>query len=94
MLIPQTALSSEALEGVIKEFFLREGTEYGEREVSLETKVKQVRRQLERGEVVVVYDEESESVDIVSKNSARYKSLVAPASASENHDSGDKANNQ
>lgn len=93
MLIPQTALSDEALEGVIKEFVLREGTEYGEREVSLETKVKQVRRQLDRGEVVVVYDEESESVDIVSKSSARYRSLMASTSANESHDSGDKASN-
>jgi uncharacterized protein YheU (UPF0270 family) len=93
MLIPQSALSDEALEGVIKEFVLREGTEYGEQEVSLETKVKQVRRQLDRGEVVVVYDEESESVDIVSKNSSRYRSLIAPTSADKSNDSGDKTNN-
>jgi uncharacterized protein YheU (UPF0270 family) len=77
MIIPQSAISSEALEGIIKEFVLREGTEYGATEVSLETKVKQVQRQLERGDVVIVFDEATESVDLVSKNSTRYASLLA-----------------
>ena len=76
MIIPQSALSSEALLGIIKEFVLREGTEYGATEVSLETKVKQVERQLERGDVVIVFDEASESIDLVSKGSSRYKSLL------------------
>lgn len=77
MIIPQSAISSEALEGIIKEFVLREGTEYGATDVSLETKVKQVQRQLDRGDVVIVFDEATESVDLVSKNSYRYKSLLA-----------------
>jgi uncharacterized protein YheU (UPF0270 family) len=77
MIIPKSALSSEALVGIIKEFVLREGTEYGATEVTLETKIKQVERQLERGEVVIVFDEPSESIDLVSKGSARYKSIVA-----------------
>lgn len=77
MIIPQSALSSEALLGIIKEFVTREGTEYGAVEVSLETKVKQVQRQLERGDVVIVFDEGTESVDLVSKGSQRYKTLLA-----------------
>ncbi len=76
MIIPQSALSQEALLGVIKEFVLREGTEYGATDVSLETKVKQVQRQLDRGDVVIVFDQESESIDIVSKNSQRYRTLL------------------
>jgi uncharacterized protein YheU (UPF0270 family) len=44
---------------------LREGTEYGERDVSLEDKVSQVTRQLRRGEARIVFDPESESIDIV-----------------------------
>ncbi len=77
MIIPQSALSAEALLGVIKEFVTREGTEYGAQEVSLETKVRQVQKQLERGDVVIVFDEGSESVDLVSKGSQRYRSLLA-----------------
>jgi uncharacterized protein YheU (UPF0270 family) len=76
MIIPQSAISSEALEGIIKEFVLREGTEYGATDISLETKVKQVHRQIDRGDVVIVFDEATESVDLVSKNSSRYKSLI------------------
>lgn len=76
MIIPQSALSQEALLGVIKEFVLREGTEYGATDVSLETKVKQVQRQLDRGDVVIVFDQESESIDIVSKSSQRYRTLL------------------
>lgn len=75
MIIPQSALSADALIGVIKEFVLREGTEYGLNDVPLDTKVAQVQRQLDRGDVVIVFDSESESIDIVSKSSARYKTL-------------------
>lgn len=77
MIIPQSAISSEALLGVIKEFVTREGTEYGTVEVTLETKIKQVQRQLDRGDIVIVFDEATESVDLVSKGSQRYKSLLA-----------------
>ena len=77
MIIPQSALSSEALIGIIKEFVTREGTEYGTVDISLETKVKQVQRQLERGDLVIVFDEGTESVDLVSKGSQRYKTLLA-----------------
>jgi uncharacterized protein YheU (UPF0270 family) len=80
MIIPQSAISAEALEGIIKDFVLREGTEYGSTDVSLDTKVKQVQRQLDRGDVVIVFDQATESVDLVSKSSSRYKSLLAGAS--------------
>jgi uncharacterized protein YheU (UPF0270 family) len=73
MIIPHAALSPEVLRGVIEEFVLREGTEYGERDVALETKVAQVMRQLERRDVFVIFDAESESCDIVTKGSARYR---------------------
>lgn len=63
--IPYRELSPEALRGVIESFVLREGTEYGEREVQLEQKVAQVMRQLERGEAQILFDPESESIDII-----------------------------
>ena len=44
---------------------LREGTEYGERDVSLDQKVAQVTKQLQRGEARIVFDPESETIDIV-----------------------------
>jgi len=53
------------LRGVLESFVLREGTEYGERDVSLDQKVAQVTRQLQRGEAQIVFDPETESIDVV-----------------------------
>ena len=62
--IPHTELSSDALRGVIESFVLREGTEYGERDFSLEQKVAHVVRQLEQGEARILFDPNTESIDI------------------------------
>jgi uncharacterized protein YheU (UPF0270 family) len=67
IVIPYTELSPDALAGVIESFVLREGTDYGERDVPFETKVMQVRRQLERREAEIVFDPNTESIDIVVK---------------------------
>ena len=48
---------------------LREGTDYGERDVPFETKVAEVMRQLERREAEIVFDPETESIDIVVRRS-------------------------
>ena len=63
--VPYTELSEDALRGVLESFVLREGTEYGERDVSLDQKVAQVERQLQRGEAQIVFDPESQTIDIV-----------------------------
>jgi uncharacterized protein len=65
VVIPYTELSEEALRGVLESFVLREGTEYGERDVPLDQKVAQVTRQLRRGEAQIVFDPVSETIDIV-----------------------------
>jgi uncharacterized protein YheU (UPF0270 family) len=65
--VPHTELSAEALRGVVESFVLREGTEYGEREFTLEEKCAHVMAQLERGEAQIVFDPQSNSVDIVRK---------------------------
>ncbi len=65
VVIPHTELSEDALRGVLESFVLREGTEYGERDFSLDQKVAQVIRQLQRGEAQIVFDPGSETVDIV-----------------------------
>lgn len=65
--VPHTELSAEALRGVIDGFVLREGTDYGERDVTHEAKAAQVLRQLERGEATIVFDPLTESTDIVLK---------------------------
>jgi uncharacterized protein YheU (UPF0270 family) len=72
IVIPYRELSDGALRGVLESFVLREGTEYGEHDVSLDQKVAQVLRQLERGEAQVIFHAALESIDIVvSKPSPR-----------------------
>lgn len=63
--VPHTELSGDALQGVIESFVLREGTDYGERDVSHEVKVAEVMRQLERGEARILFDPLDSSVTIV-----------------------------
>jgi hypothetical protein len=70
MIIPHQQLSAEALDGLIEEFITREGTDYGWEEVALASKVTQVRRQIERGDVVIVFDPASESVSLLTKRDA------------------------
>jgi uncharacterized protein YheU (UPF0270 family) len=64
VVVPHTELRADVLRSVIESFVLREGTDYGERELSLESKVARVARQLERGEVQIAFDPETGSVDI------------------------------
>ena len=60
--------SPEALQGLLEEFVTREGTEYGERDVELETKVAQVWRQLDTGAAVIVYNEDDRSCTILPRD--------------------------
>ena len=71
IVIAHRELSPEALRGVMESFVLREGTDYGEREVSLEQKVAQVLRQLERGEAQIIFDATLQSVAIVVSKPSR-----------------------
>jgi len=63
--VPPSALSDEALRGLIVEFVTRGGTDYGAVERTLEEKITDVRRQLQRGEVKIVFDPETDSVNLV-----------------------------
>ena len=65
IVVPYHEPSPDALRGVLESFVLREGTEYGEREISLEQKVADVMRQLERGEAQIVFNAALQSVDII-----------------------------
>ena len=66
MIIPFDALAPETLENLIKDFILREGTDYGEQECTMDDKIAQIRRQLKSGEVVIAYSELHESVNIMT----------------------------
>lgn len=58
-------LEPGTLRAVIESFVLREGTDYGLHETSLEVKVAQVLRQVHRGDAHVTFDPGTASVNIV-----------------------------
>ena len=68
MIIPWQDLAPETLDNLIESFVLREGTDYGEHERSLEQKVNDVKRQLKSGDVVLVWSELHVTVNIMPRN--------------------------
>ena len=68
MIIPWQDLSPDTLDNLIESFVLRGGTDYGEHERSLEQKVNDVKRQLKSGDVVLVWSELHETVNIMPRN--------------------------
>jgi uncharacterized protein len=64
VVVPHRELASSTLQAVIESFILREGTDYGEREYSLQQKVTSVLQQLDSGEARLVFDPNSETVGI------------------------------
>jgi uncharacterized protein YheU (UPF0270 family) len=65
MRIPHDQLDPDTLQNLLEEYATRDGTDYGEREVSLSDKVASLRRQLRSGEVVIWFEPGEESVNLV-----------------------------
>ena len=68
VVVPTEEIPEESLKNLITAFVLREGTDYGEQEVALETKVQQVLAAIKSGEAQILFSELDESFDIVSKS--------------------------
>ena len=71
MKIPHQQLSAETLHALVEEFVTRNGTDYGDAEVSLEQKTTQVIRMLDKGDIVIVFDAATESCTIVTKHALK-----------------------
>ena len=65
MIIPYTELAPETLKSLVESFVLREGTDYGDAEVSLTRKTEQVIDQIKQGKVLIVYSELHETCDLM-----------------------------
>jgi uncharacterized protein YheU (UPF0270 family) len=63
--IPATELTNDALLGVIDAFILREGTDYGHQEFTLDEKRDRVRAMLQSGAAEILFYPENEHIDIV-----------------------------
>ncbi|SUT87135.1 Uncharacterised protein family (UPF0270) [Actinobacillus ureae] len=69
MIIPWQELEPATLNNILDSFILREGTDYGERELSLEEKRERLLAQLKADKVVIVWSELHQSLDIKDKKS-------------------------
>jgi uncharacterized protein YheU (UPF0270 family) len=66
MIIPHAQIDNETLESLIESVVLRDGTDYGDVEMSLTEKVELVKGQLKQGIAAIEYSEEHESINIIS----------------------------
>lgn len=67
MLIPYQQLNEITLNNLIEQYILREGTDYGEIEFSLEEKTEQILQQIISENIYILYSELSESVTLINK---------------------------
>ncbi len=68
MIIPYDKLSTEALQTLIEEFVTRDGTDTGYEKKSLTNDVAMIKRQLNRGDAVIAYDNSTKTSNIVPKD--------------------------
>ncbi|AJE14801.1 YheU family protein [Pseudomonas sp. S5(2021)] len=66
MLIPHDLLEADTLTRLIEDFVTREGTDNGD-ETPLDTRVARVRRALDKGEAVIVFDPDSQQCQLALK---------------------------
>lgn len=71
--IPFDSLERETLENVLNDIVSRDGTDYGEYDLSLEQKRDQALRALKSGEAVLLFDTESETIQLVSKRALQQR---------------------
>ena len=64
--VPHADLDPDTLRRLVEAFVLREGTDYGAVECSLEQKVAHVMAQLERGDARILFDPNTETVTIAT----------------------------
>ena len=71
MVIPYQKLQHETLINLIKEFVMREGTDYTHSDYSIEMKIESVHRQLRDGRAQIVFDDEEQTFNIVVTDQRR-----------------------
>lgn len=75
-LIPHGSLSPDTLEQILDDIVSRDGTDYGEYDLSSAQKREQALRSLDRGEAFLLFDTESETIKMVPKNALNNYDLM------------------
>ena len=69
--VPHERVPKATLQALLEEYASRDGTDYGERETPLATRVAQLQRCLVEGSIALLYDTGSESWDLLPAPIAR-----------------------
>ena len=67
MLIPWQDLPEETLRNIVESVILREGTDYGVQELTLDQKTQNLLAKIRQGSAVIIWSELHESIDIKNK---------------------------
>ncbi|MGO2233364.1 hypothetical protein B6N13_11030 [Marinomonas sp. UCMA 3892] len=67
-LIPYDSLTPDTLETILDDIVSRDGTDYGDYDLSAAQKREQALRALQRGEAVLLFDTESETIKMIPKS--------------------------
>ncbi|HEY7774611.1 MAG TPA: YheU family protein [Marinagarivorans sp.] len=67
MIIPPAKLDPEVLNSILEEFITREGTDYGLDELNLQEKVAKLYPQVLKGEVLILFDEQYQTLQLINK---------------------------
>jgi uncharacterized protein YheU (UPF0270 family) len=68
--VPLQRLQGDILQGLLEEFASRDGTDYGDRETTLEERVGQLSHRLKISELAILYDADSGQWDLVEREHA------------------------
>ena len=68
--VPPGKLGADTLRALLEEYASRDGTDYGDREMTLNAKVDDLRLQFEAGQLSLLYDADSETWDLVEREQA------------------------
>lgn len=69
--VPWDALEAETLQRLVEEFVTREGTDYGQQEIDLSTKVQQIIHGLRNRQWLIIVDTAMQSTHIVDSTEWR-----------------------
>ncbi len=72
--VPAQRLQADVFQAVLEEFINREGTDYGETELSMEDKLESLKGLIDQGEVCIVFDPHLESCTLMEKS--EFQALV------------------
>jgi uncharacterized protein YheU (UPF0270 family) len=68
--VPLERLDEQILKALLEEFSSRDGTDYGDRETTLEERVAQLSHRLKMSELAILYDADSQQWDLVDREHA------------------------